>query len=87
MIHSLAGGFVKELDYADFVKVKILDGEDEGKLFWYKTDLIDIKIGDRVEVKLKNQIHVGEIVKIERNLNSQTAPIPIKRVQSVLRKL
>ncbi len=87
MIHSLAGGFVKELDYADFVKVKILDGEDEGKLFWYKTDLLDIRVGDRVEIKLKNQLCVGEIVKIERNLNSQTAPIPIKRVQSIIRKL
>ncbi|MBR4270345.1 MAG: hypothetical protein IKQ31_01540 [Clostridia bacterium] len=87
MIHSLAGGFIKELEYADFVKVKILAGEDEGKLFWYTTDLIDISVGDRVEISLKGKIIVGEVVKIERNLNNQTAPIPIKRTLSIIRKL
>mgnify|MGYP006916089930 CR=1 FL=1 len=87
MIHSLSGGFVRELEYADFVKVKILTGESVGMLFWYKTDLIDIKIGDKVEVLLKGQPVEGEIVKIERNQSNQTAPIPIKRAQSIIKKL
>ena len=87
MIHSLAGGYLRELTYADFVKVEILSGASAGKLFWYVTDLIDIKVGDRVEVPLLNAVEVGVVVKIERNLNNQTAPVSLKRAKAVIRKL
>lgn len=47
MIHSLAGGKLKDLDYADFVKVKF-EYSGEGKIGWFVTDIIDINIGDTV---------------------------------------
>ena len=87
MIHSLSGGFVRELEYADFVKVKITSGESAGQMFWYKTDILYIAAGDMVKVPLKGQVVEGEVVKLERNVSNQTAPIPIKRAQSVIQKL
>lgn len=87
MIHSLAGGFVRELDYADFAKVEITSGGSAGKLFWYTFDIFDLKVGDRVEVPLLNAIESGVVVKLERNLNNQTAPVPLKRAKPIIKKL
>ncbi len=87
MIHSLAGGYLRELTYADFAKVEILSGVNTGKLFWYVTNILDLKVGDRVEVPLLNSIEQGKVVKIERNLNNQTAPVSLKRAKSIIRKI
>ena len=87
MIHSLAGGFLRELDYADFAKVEILSGDNTGKVFWYIFDILDLKVGDRVKVPLFNNEEDGVVLKIERNLSAQVAPISIKRAKAILKKL
>jgi len=87
MIHSLAGGFLRELDYADFAKVKILSGGNAGKVFWYTTDILGLKVGDRVEVPLLNSVEVGIVEKIELNLSAQVAPVSIKRAKAIIKKI
>lgn len=88
MIHSLAGGKLKDLDYADFVKVKF-EYLGEEKIGWYITDIIDLKIGDTVLIPYgfpATELH-GIVQKIERNLSSQVAPIPIKRTKCIIKKI
>ena len=88
MIHSLAGGKLKDLEYADFVKV-CFEYLGEKKLGWYITDLIDIAVGDHVIIPYGYpSVEIeGTIEKIERNLSSQVSPIPIKRAKHIIRKV
>jgi len=88
MIHSLAGGKIKDLEYADFVKVRF-DYLGESKVGWYTTDLIDLNLGDKVAVPYGSPATevVGTVEKIERNLSSQLSPIPIKRARKIIKKL
>ena len=48
MIHSLAGGEVKDIRYCDFAKVQILEGVHTGDIFWYITEVADLKAQDKV---------------------------------------
>lgn len=88
MIHSLAGGKIKDLEFADFVKVKF-DYLGETKLGWYITDIIDLAINDKVIIPYgyANIELAGQVEKIERNVSSQVAPIPIKRAKYIIKKL
>lgn len=86
MIHSLAGGKIRDLDFADFVKVKLIDTEPD-KILWYTTDLIDLNEGDTVLVPFGAQSAQAIVLKIERNLSSQVAPIPIKRAKNIIKKI
>ncbi len=88
MIHSLAGGKLRDIEYADFVKVQIID-KDPPQIYWYTTDIIDLKIGDKVLVPYgaNNILVEGVIQKIERNLNSQNAPMPIRRTKQIVKKI
>ena len=88
MIHSLAGGKIKDLDFADFAKVEILDGEAQGKISWYITNILDLNVEDTVlvPVGLNNTQTPAKVLKIERNLSSQVSPIPIKRAKEIIQK-
>ncbi len=89
MIHSLAGGKMRDLEMADFVKVEIIDCEQQGTIRWYIFDTIDLKINDFVLVPfgIKNATCTAKVLKIERNLSAQNSPIPIKFAKSIIRKI
>ena len=89
MIHSLAGGKIKDLDFADFVKVEILEGLDAGKIMWFITDILDLAANNNVLVPLGfgNTPTLAKVLKIERNLSSHVAPIPIKKAKMIIKKL
>ena len=86
MIHSLAGGKMRDLDFCDFAKVKIIDTNE---IRWYIFNILDLNLGDKVLVPfgIKNELVTAEVIKIERNLSEQVAPIPIKRAKEIYKKL
>ena len=86
MIHSLAGGKLKDLDYADFVKVELLTVEPK-KIAWYITDILDLKGGDKVKVPFGTQTAEAIVLKIEHNVSSHNAPLPIKRTKYIIKKI
>lgn len=81
MIHSLSGGVVKETEFFDFAKVKF----DDGSSFWYICEIKNAKIGDFVFAPTgKNDVLVrAQIERIDRHINSQTSPFPIKRMKKI----
>jgi len=87
MIHSLAGGILSDNKKLDFAKVEILSDYYSG-IFWYITEIPKLKVGDIVVVPFgKNEILVeGKVLKIDKNISSQTAPIPIKRAKKILKR-
>lgn len=87
MIHSLAGGKLAELNYNDYVKVEIMEGENVGKRFWYKRGDVDIAVDDIVIVPLINKEVKARVIRIEYNLSSQLSPIPSNKTKYIISKL
>lgn len=85
MIHSLAGGKIRDLDINDFAKVEITEGAEQGKIFWYISKIITLKVGDCVLVPLGKNTTRGKVLKIEKNLSAQVAPVPSSRAKEIIR--
>ncbi len=89
MIHSLAGGKIGDIQYADYAKVQIAQGNLAGKIFWYRTNIAELKVGDDVIIPFgaNNMRIAGKVVKIDKNVSSQVAPIPSKQAKQIIRKI
>ena len=89
MIHSLAGGELKQNKTYDFAKVVILDGLHKNETFWYVCNLPNINEDDVVIVPVgKNNLLVkAKIIRIDKNISQQTAPIRINQAKEILKKL
>lgn len=89
MIHSLAGGELKENKCFDFAKVQILEGMQKDALLWYVCNLANVKQDDIVIVPIgKNNFLVkAKIIRIDKNVNQQCAPVRINLAKEILKKL
>ena len=81
MIHSLSGGVLKEEEICDFAKVQTEEGN-----FWYKSNIIGLKEGDKVNVSLglDNKIIKGIVLLVVRNVTSKNSPVPFKRTKEII---
>ncbi len=86
MIHSLAGGKIQNLKYADFVKVQIITPPFVNDIYWYIAMGTE-KVGDTVVVPIgkNNTLVQGKVLRIDKNVSSQVAPVPIGRAKQVAR--
>ena len=90
MIHSLAGGNLQHLKVENFVKVEIIQGANFGNILWYLSCGTE-SVGDVVIVpfgKYNERIR-AKVLRIDKNVSSQVAPVPLKiakRVISVVRE-
>ena len=86
MIHSLSGGELKINKNFDFAKVELLEGDCCGLAFWYIANGKLIKEGSVVVVPFGKNEHLvkGKVVRIDRNINEQSAPFPIKRMKKIV---
>lgn len=88
MIHSLAGGKMKDLQMCDLAKVEYTAGAHQGQIGWYINNIFDLKIGDIVIVPIDHINNTtAKVLKIEHNISSQTAPISLKRAKEIIKKL
>ena len=89
MIHSMAGGKLGSVEYNDFAKVRIIEGEEEGKAFFYITKIIGLKEGDLVVVPVgfANVQTKGKVERIDRAVSSQNSPVSVKRAKYIIKKL
>ena len=86
MIHSLAGGQLGALKFADFVKVQIISEPFTNDIFWYIACGTE-KVGDTVIVPVgKNNLQVrAKVLRIDKHVSSQACPVPISRAKKVIR--
>ena len=87
MIHSLAGGVIKDLGIYDFAKVEFVEGENQGSIGWYINPFIQLKINDivLVPVGIGGKLVRAKVLKIERNVSEQVAPISAKRAKEIFK--
>ena len=79
MIHSLAGGTIKDGGIHTFILVKISNSNEEK---WYLSDEWSVEVGDDVYVEFKGQIETAKVVRIEKTLG-QAGPVPIGRLTQI----
>ena len=84
MIHSCAGGVVKDKKYFDFAKVEILS---TGEAKWYICNLPLVCSGDIVVVPYgkDNKEEKAKVLRIDKNVSEQVSPVPAKHAKEILR--
>ena len=85
MIHSMSGGVLSDYGSYTFVKLKF-DGDE--RPYWYICEF-DVEDGDRVSAPfgVGGLSQPATVIKVERGVSAQVAPIPVKRAKRVLQKL
>lgn len=81
MIHSLAGGVIREKKYFDFAKVKL----ETGEIYWYISAIKTLKPGDMVVVPYGNGEVKAFVIRIDKHISEQVSPIPVKRAKAILK--
>lgn len=74
MIHSLSGGVIAENGYYTFAKVEV-----DGSPWWYLAEE-DVAVGDKVLVSSGRARREGIVIKVEKNVSNQCAPVPMNRI-------
>ena len=86
MIHSLAGGELREKRVFDFAKVELLEGVLKGKSLWYIVDIPEIYEGDEVLVPVgkTNQKTLARVVGLDKKRVEGMTPVPINTAKRIL---
>ena len=89
MIHSMAGGRLGKVEYNDFAKVRLLEGECQGMAFFYISKITLLKAGDEVLVPVgaSNVMTKGVVERVDKNVSSQCSPVPVKKAKMISKKL
>ena len=87
MIHSLAGGELREQKVYNFVKLEFQ--ENVGEYLWYISPFDDLNVGDYVLAPfgIVDQPQKAKVIRIDKNVNSQAAPISPKHTKIIYKKL
>ena len=85
MIHSMSGGVISEDTLSDYVKVQF----ETGEIFWYKTNIEDLNIGNFVLVPFgkTNKPIKAKVIRIDKNVSSKCSPVPYNRAKDIICKL
>lgn len=89
MIHSLAGGELGKVSYYDYAKVEILEGENSGKIYWYKCKINNLQPDDLVivPVGINNALVKAKVIRIDKNVSSQCSPVPSRHAKEIVKKI
>ena len=86
MIHSMSGGVLSNHGKHDYAKVKMLDGERAGDMLWFISELPELKVADKVVVQnFSYGQNIGEVVRIDKNVDEFSFPIPYKRMKKIIK--
>ena len=88
MVHSMAGGTLGKEVFCDFAKVRLLEGDHIGEIYWFIA-LKDVGVGNKVIVPfgLRNELLMGEVLRVDKNVSSYSSPIPVKMAKKIVKVL
>ena len=84
MIHSLAGGELKNAETNDWAKVEILEGEEIGSVCWFKFYPIKTNSIVMVPVGFSQTPTRAKVLEIKKSISQQMSPIPSKHASYIL---
>jgi len=86
MIHSLAGGVIKNNEPMDIAKVML----DDGNIRWCSCNGLDVREGDRVQIENKstrNNDMLGVVLRVDDNVSPLASPVPTKHILHIIKVL
>ena len=85
MIHSTAGGKLKEYGYFDIAKVEYLDTLEKAFVL---SPIEDLQSDDIVVVKFSEfEEKEAKVLRVDKHVYEQNFPIPIKRLKKIVGKV
>lgn len=89
MIHSLAGGSLREKRVEDFALVEISDGVLKGSKFWYLVGKLNVDVGTGVVVPLgaRDTEQKAKIIRVDRGVAQGQTPVPLNRAKYIIRRM
>lgn len=84
MIHSCAGGVIRDKKSFTLAKVEILS---TGEPRWYISNLPLLEVGDEVIVPFgKENFEVrARVLRIDKGVSEQVTPVPLKSLKEIFR--
>ena len=79
MIHSTAGGTMREYNRYNYAKVDV-----EGSIKFYLSPFKELKAGDIVLVEVGKAMKEGKVIRVDKNISEQNFPIPVKRLKKII---
>lgn len=86
MIHSCAGGNLKEIENLSFAKVKI-ENDNGNQFFWCKYSGYKLNVGEQVKILLNNKEVCATVVKVVFSFENSVSPVPKKMLKEIIEKL
>lgn len=85
MIHSLAGGELKDIEIKNLVFVELEHNHDK---CWYISEISNLKIGDVLLVPygIIDELYEAKVLNIKNNVRSDMFTISFKRLKKVYKK-
>ena len=84
MIHSLAGGELKEYSRFDIAKVEYLDTQERAFALVACPNIVE---NDLVIVDFNGQEREARVLRVDKNVYEQNFPISVKRLKKIVRKV
>ncbi len=81
MIHSLSGGVIKSATKHTFIKVAFA-GEENPR--WLLCDEFPVEVGDTAVIDGKIGLIKGEVLRVDKNVFGDAAPVPMNRARQVI---
>ena len=87
MIHSLAGGRLREQQLFDFVKLEFENNPNH--FFWFISEIKDLRLNDYVLAPFGplDELQKAKVVRVDKNVISTSAPLPLKRMKKITKKI
>lgn len=84
MIHSCAGGVIRDKKLFTLAKVEILS---TGDIRWYISNLPLLEVDDEVIVPFgrENVETRAKVLRVDHDVSEQVTPIPARRLKEILR--
>lgn len=80
MIHSLAGGVIRDCGSYVFVKVAF---EGVVRPYWYICEY-EVHEGDAVTAPVGGAVMRGTVIRVEENVNGQVTPVPLRSAKRII---
>lgn len=87
MIHSLAGGKLREQQLFDFAKLEFENNPSQ--YFWYISEINDLRPNDYVLAPFGplDELQKAKVVRVDKNILGTSAPLPVKRMKKITKKI
>ena len=87
MVHSMAGGHLREKKFCDFVMVSFDVNPEQS--FWFVSEIPDIMVGDYVLAPygIIDELQRAKVLQVHKNVESTNFPLRTRNMKYIFKKI